>query len=402
MTITITPSAYSLSKDPILIAGNSAIDQSAHKARMRLHLYFGSDLVTPIAGLGVVLELTPDADGTFVFNLSGLIDEYLGNNFDAPTHQITTLGVCNNSLTYFGFDVEEYEDDVLIDSKVIQDDYNSSNYYIAFQAGTPVEFLGMTSYMTWRALRSYRPWQTWRTTQVVDTEMPVWAYYLYNSNSPLNMRCRVTLYVGGVAILNYGVYATLLFTRGLYQINCGYAQLGIQAALDGIGPGLVCDKYDVDITDISANPTASKLTFVLNHNHYINKNYLYWQNGIGGFDQIMLTGQEVTKADYERTTGALAWSIDNGTEGLVQTYGNRETYGKKVHTGILSPVQIDALRGLLNSPRIYHFDGSRYRPIQLTEKSKEIIKSGEFLHHTTIEWRYAYKNKTYWPANALS
>lgn len=403
MTITITPSAYSLSKDPIIIAGNSAIDQTLHKARIQAVITFATGLTASyITNSAVWLELVPDEDGNFVFNLSGVLDEYIGNKFNAPDTQVTSLNACSPALVYFGVDIIELEDDVNIDGNELVANFNGDNNYIVLQAGTPEEYRGSINYMAWRALESPRPWQTWQQVRYVDKEMPSWLYFMWDSNASQWMRARVTLWANGVAFYNYGVYATLNMTRGLYQLNTGYTQLGIQAVLDSLGPNFYCERYDVDITDLSAVALYKKFTFYVNDNYYANKNYLYWQNGIFGFDEMMLTGEEVTKADYERTTGSLAWNINNQVEGLVQTFANRETYGKKIHTGILSPYHIDSLRGMLNSPRIYHFDGTDYRPIQLTEKSKEIIKQGAFLQHTTIEWRYAYKNKTYWNNNALT
>lgn len=407
VTISIYPSQYNLSKDPILFRGNTNVDQTLHTVKIRIYLSFVS-APTSYTGLGnFVFEETPDASGNFQINFSGLIDEWLLNKFNKPDESAFLISVCANDYAYFIVDWEEYTDGVETDAGVLNDENNGGNVYYAIQAGTPKYFDKLQTFRTWFDSKApLVPFQTFQPRfRVVDKHMPTFLYFFNTLNPGEIIYGFFKLYYKGTLLFNFNRYTLSLPNRPnrLYMVPTGFTQLDLEGLISGVGYTGAYDRYTVELKRLSDSATITEqVTYYLDPKYYDNKAYIYYQNGISGFDEVRLTGEVITKADHERYNGYLAESISNYVEGAEQVYANREQLMRKVNVQHLGPAAGDRLRELANSPRIFIYENEQMIPIVLTEKTKEYINTGKFMHSTSFEFRYAYKDKVYWPSNALS
>ena len=143
------------------------------------------------------------------------------------------------------------------------------------------------------------------------------------------------------------------------------------------------------------------ITFYIDRKYYSNVNYIVYQNGIGGYECLRLTGNEISRAEYERSVSAMSRNVTQPVDGLRKTFSTSEREIIKISTQYFGIEQMQQLREVMLSPRTYLVRDNYLHPIEPVEKNKDFTDTMKQLQSNTIEFRFCEDNSVWMPSNSF-
>lgn len=136
---------------------------------------------------------------------------------------------------------------------------------------------------------------------------------------------------------------------------------------------------------------VNELDFIIDHNDYLNEEFFYFENNLGVFELLRLTGETSELYNYERENIPQEYY---GYEYIDQRIN--QIIGKKFNTGFLyTEDQIKHLAAnFLGSRKIYYYKDNDFYPISINTKKAE-FKEKDFLFSFDFDADIFYINQTY-------
>lgn len=425
----VLPEKFNWSKNPLLVQLHTDEDPASF-----VRIGIGVTItVNAVASTEFYQEQQIDSNGNVAFDISSIVDEYLDNNFSTPE----SIGMDTKAYV-----VQQAAELMIIWTQKVGTDAPTSNYvnslnnggnpYYVLQGGTSVESYDWLSwfYDKWKLndgeeAYSPNPFLTWKPLkQLVDLNEVLPLYFLTDMSGkfPNAVWGVISVYNGDTIEETFITDASdSIDQRSILKVNPSlFAHLGVGVDINALRTSIIAGElthytFSLWITD-SGDDTDYRVseirTFYFDESYRKNTNRFIYQNSLNGFDQIRFTGETEDKTDTERVTAAVTGISQNiPVGGLAKTQQIVEQYSIKMNTGILTKNETQALRELLLSARIYWHNAFEWNSeaeefefkfiqVLLTEKSRMLIKSSDYLNHQTIEFAYCHKNKVWTPVGA--
>lgn len=401
ITFSVLPKAYNFTRNPVRIIGLPGGD--AALTRIDIVLTIGTDVIT----LSETPDLSayPSGDCPFIFDIAPIIDEYMNNEFTAPAENGTGIAAVSNSPLSIEISCKEYLDGNLTGTFDLTEENNSGNPYLFLQGGVNWRSqFAADDYLIDYYNDNNAPILSWQGANRIadETSAPV-LYFFLKEVAPISHHIRVQIWNGTtiVAYADIGAYTPL--PNVIYAMYAGYNALGIAAALLGASYTGKITHWTVALAYTDGTPETYNVTalttFFFDTKMYRKKSRLQFQNSLNGFDDVIFTGDAEIKGEYDRNTASHEINtLSTFAAGMRKNYGTTEQIVKKIYIGNqFSEGQILAMRELLLSPRILEHEDGMLLPIELTEKTKDMIKTEKFTQGMMLEYRYLFTEHSFTP-----
>lgn len=423
----ILPEKFNWSKNPVIVQLHSDVDP-ADFVRIGIGVTI---TVNGVESDEVYQEQQVDSDGNVSFDISSIVDEYLDNDFATPESVALEVEVqlvqkaAELTITY----TEKVGDAAPTGGSVNALNNGDEPYYI-LQGGTSVESYEWLSwfYDNWKlndGEEDYvpNPFLTWQpVNKVIDFNCVLPLYFLTDMSDkfPNAVWGLMTLYNRDTVVTTFVTDpSSSIDQHSIIKVNPTlFALMGLAIDLYGYRQNVLDDEithytFSLWVTSDGNDYRVSEVrTFYFDESYRKNVNRFVFQNSLNGFDSIRFTGETEDKTDTDRVSAAMTGITQNiPAGGIRKTVQTAEQYSIKINTGLLTPNETQALRDMMLSPRIYWHNALdwnsgatdfsfKFIQVELTEKSRMLIKSSDYLHHQTIEFAYVHKNKVWTPVGA--
>lgn len=363
-----------------------------------------------IGGSFVVrLRTKRNFDNEFIFDLSSIIQEYLGSDLLALGTSTTSTTIDLSKEVYIQY-AEEY--DTISDgvSTLTLTDFtdDSTNTFTAVNSTIPYVFMNdfsissvnydLSDYYKVNALFSSASAYNWLTT---STDVRIGSndsYQLsfinatetYNgSPNPIAVNLDLVLnkYDSSNNLLGTDIIVinndTTTNLEGVYNVPVGPANLSAYLTSD-------VDRYDVRAR-IDGFTLANYKTFIIEDDCTKIQRRFEWINSLGGLDAFTFIGKESRDIDVEKQTFKRVIGASRSIpERSVTTFGVQTKDVYTVNSGIVSKLEKEWLISLLESPEVYLVvDGYRL-PVQVNS-TFGFEKLGEDSYNVTMEYELAFE-----------
>lgn len=405
--------AVNWSKNPIPVELITDLDVANNNVRIRLEvaIFNGSD--TQIGGFTV--EEAPDTTGKVLFDLSGALDDAMRNNWQSVhdwPNELNKIHGIDGSPMKISVNMIEMQNGIeesytSLNTILIED---SPQWIYIFQGGLNAETI-MAGYDYWTDLfelvsAAENPFLTWNVEpRTVDRKQLIPLHFLTNAETS-GIYGKFVFYHYDLPLGNFETDSVVLASK--YRVLCmnagmfPYLRSG-ELNLSGIETDITgpITRYTFQLFDGTDTAISEELEFVLDDFYHRNCNYFIYQNSLNGFNDVRFIGEVETNIANERSSSAFAAISETvpptGVRSVVNT---SEQWSIKVNTGAITPTEADKLRELLLSPRIYRYVPSMdkrilFIPMELTDKSKTLLKSSDYLNNITLEFVNQFKNVVY-------
>lgn len=182
----------------------------------------------------------------------------------------------------------------------------------------------------------------------------------------------------------------------IYCIPIGFIHGGIQA----LDPSKPVRKYDVGVWDTDGDTIGHTRTYILDETPSPYTRYFLFQNSLGGMDTLRTTGKSMK--DFQGEIDIYEQILPENYS--LQTAQFRKSYASfinetEVSSGHITKQAADYLQELLLSKEVYEItDGIRV-PVIIDTDSFRIYSDGDYRYHLRFNYRTAYRNEVYTPAN---
>lgn len=227
-------------------------------------------------------------------------------------------------------------------------------------------------------------------SQVVSLTQPVKLWLLAAVSEPGYLRIRASYSDGSFYVYEstHGLYADIL-----HEINC------IPTHADAENMPMV--KYDLSGNIVSRmisyqvwfEEQTEVRTFLVDHSHYENNNYLFVLNSLGGIDVVWLHGHVKYKFTSEMTTAEKPRLDSDGAKVPTLVVSNRTGHKQwTINTGFKPAEEIEALMELALSRQAWLLiDGALY-PVIISLADETMRDSMEYLYSIDLNIEEAHKN----------
>ncbi len=151
------------------------------------------------------------------------------------------------------------------------------------------------------------------------------------------------------------------------------------------------------VEDGDSNRISEIRTFEMDYEPHENIRYFLFQNSLGGFDTLRITGDVSDSIEHERVDitkilGSAFTEVDHKIEaGII-----REIKKYSANTGWKTEADVSWLRDFLLSKQIYQVsDANKLIPILITSTSANQRRDRDDLFSISFEYRRAFNNKFY-------
>lgn len=410
--ITKTPKKLNLAKEPawlVLQFNDSA--PATHDLRIVLQIYMKLD--SEGSYTVYYAEAVGNDSGLVKFNLTPLVDEYLGNSFT----EITPFGTSYHSMVsdatvWMLIKATEFVDGILTDvyPVIMSDEEYPFDDFLFYHGGlTHNKRSTGIDYFDWKASKApLRPFNSWRENKrITDLFAPQPLYYTRHGRTG---KMHILIKVYGPYSSGYPLWVNIkpeLFDGSSdcylpFAINASWSALDIAALVTAASRDpLQVSHYTIQIADESFTGISELITFYIDRKYYSNVNYIVYQNGIGGYECLRLTGNEISRAEYERSVSAMSRNVTQPVDGLRKTFSTSEREIIKISTQYFGIEQMQQLREVMLSPRTYLVRDNYLHPIEPVEKNKDFTDTMKQLQSNTIEFRFCEDNSVWMPSNSF-
>jgi hypothetical protein len=403
------PGVVNWSKNPVPVELHTDLDVVNTAVRIRILVWLYDLADTNFAAF--ILEESPDADGNVTFDLSGVLDDAMRNEWQTvkdfdDLHLIHAIDgapikiYLNYQEMQDGAEVS-YED---LSALIVEDD---PAWIYVYQGGLPaLSIMAGEDYWTstfdLATIPEMNPFLTWNTLpRTVDKNQLLPFHYLLTQDVA-GAYLRFKFYMYDLEIGSFDATATgahskwriLCMCAGLFPyIESGDLDLSTIETGDNIITG-----WTVQLSTTGDDYISPVMTFELDRYYHRNKNYFIFQNSLNGFDDVRFIGEtEIGIANDRNGSSFASLSETVPPSGIRAMVSTAEQYSIKVNTGSLTKSEVDKLRELLLSARIYkynpvHEEAVQFIPVEITEKSRTLIKSSDYLNNQTIEFVNQWKD----------
>jgi hypothetical protein len=366
-----------------------------------------------ISGSFVVrLRTRRNFDNEFIFDLSSIIQEYLGSDLLALGTSTTSTSVDLSKEVYIQY-AEEYDviSNGIATLTLTSFTDDSSNPFTAVNSTIPYVFMNdfaissvnynLSDFYSTNALFNGASAYNWLTLQPEEVRISsndsyqmsfINATETYNGGpNPIAVNLDYVLRTydnqGSLIATNIVVIDTDTTTNleGVYNVPVGPSNLSAYITSDVV-------KYTVQ-TRIDEFILADLRTFIIEDDCSPTRveRRFEWVNSLGGIDAFTFKGKEVRDIDVEkRTFKRILNSVRSIPERSVTTFGVETKDVYTVNSGIVSKKERDWLLSLVESPEVYLVvDGYRL-PVQVNT-TFGVEKLAEYSYNVTMEYELAYE-----------
>lgn len=179
--------------------------------------------------------------------------------------------------------------------------------------------------------------------------------------------------------------------KGIYEIACSPNVL----QLSGYDTGTI-DSYRVWMEDENADRISEIRTFNMDYQYHENVREFLFQNSLGGFDTLRITGDVEDNLEYERTSiskvlGAAFTEMDHQI--AAGSVSEQKVY--KANTGWISKEDASWIRDFLLSRQVYQINKGKLVPILITSAQAKLFVDREDIFSIDFEYQRAYKSSFY-------
>ena len=358
----------------------------------------------------VRLRKKRDFNNEFVFDLSSIIQEYLGSDLLALGTSTTSTSVDLSKEVYIQY-AEEYDviSNGIANLTLTSFTDNSANTFIGVNSTIPYVFMSdfsissvnynLDDFYNTNALFNGASAYNWLTLQPEEVRISsndsyqmsfINATETYNGGTnPIAVNLDYVLRTydsqGSLIATNIIVIDTDTTTNleGVYNVPVGPSNLSAYITSDVV-------KYTVQ-TRIDEFILADLRTFLIEDDCNRILRRFEWVNKLGGIDSFTFKGKEFKDIDVEKEVFKRSLNSSRSIpERQVTTFGVTSKDVYSVNSGIVSKAEKDWLIDLIESPEVYLVvDGYRL-PVQInTEFSFE--KLAENSYNVTMEYELAYE-----------
>jgi hypothetical protein len=337
--------------------------------------------------------LTPDANGLAEVDMQRLVDRMM--EYQLPTIDATVQKIATHTGTMQVHFVE-YSVDV-------------PNGGTPVDAGTFNVVKGGIAYEKWTGQAYFANWYTtprrlltwFGLERTVSTWQHLWLSYLHLAASDTGYAVKTTVYfTDGTSTAGPTIDfpATGAVTEGyVYHIPAGYTQLD----MGSVDIDKRVHYYNVGVYE-GVTLVSEMLTCLMDYTPDYEMLQFVFFNSLGGLDVIRLKGEQQQQLNREFDLVDINTSRSNigGYTLPAQSGQNQVLEGRsfKGNIGWTDDIDLqDLRRELFLSPAIYMPYGTRWRPVNVTDKTVNLGKLNDQLRELDIEWSYAWVNENYTP-----
>lgn len=403
---------YNWTKNPIPVSVICDDDPTANDVRIALtigFLYYGG--TWRYVTIDEPAQLYSTDDGIAFFDLAGLLDEAMANEYTPPSAIGTGVTIVAAAPMFFDVVAYLYVDDVITDVVNLSQVFSGMDWWQAYKGGLANEALGTLNY--WQDVfhvddpDQTRPFLTWQhPNRLVDKNELLPLYYLNHDLDGERADVRLEVYEEAGLITSVLAMWSVNLTPGeIIQLYAGWEGITMQYYLDLVGFTGTVKYWRISLENHGTGARISNYHyFYLDNNYRRDTLYLSYQNSLNGFDDIRFCGEQVKKSKFDREQ-SVHNQVQEGAspvmDHITRTYHASEQHGRKISTGYLTRFQADQLRELLMSVRIYEKVGTRMLPIVFTDKTKDLLKTSDYLNGVTLEYEYAWTNEVFTPNSSI-
>lgn len=354
-----------------------------------------------VAGSFVVrLRKKHNADNEFIFDVSRVLQEYVGSDLLSLTETTGSVAVDLSKEFYieYGEEYDEISNGIAtLTLQTLTDD--SSNTFEVVNATVPYVWMddfsiSSTTYSLADFYSTSSPITTtrWLTNQpssidIGSSESYQMSFIQGSIAVKDNLKRRVITYdINGSVIATTDTLITASAGSAVNNIACGVANLGAIITAATV-------KYDVLMVYGSSVISETK-TFVINDDCSRVARRIEFVNKLGGIDAFTCKGKETKDMDIDKKIMKRVLNSPRSIpERTITTTGlsSKEVY--TLNTGIVDKETKDWLIEMLESPEVYMVISSYRIPIQINTKFG-FEKLQEGLYNTTFEYEFAFDRIT--------
>jgi hypothetical protein len=398
----VTPTYINWSKNPVVVKLKPN-DTDVERVKLKITILNGP-------GLEVVLTETPDDKGEVLFDISSILDEWMNNEWARHFANIYSLPFdtdvvpINYELYYQVIQI----DGTVVDSGVVDDeDSIGGGVYYTLQGGFNYYLAGILGLSGIIDLETQ-----FLSTKPADMILGANEYselFLFNPRpASVTWAHQYSFFYNDTFLGDYidgaYVHAAKTFLRFPLNTDPSLLEYWLLTYLSYTGRPT---HYYIKLTSDDGE-TETRAVY-LDYKHYRNTTYLKYQNSLNGIDTARFTGEEIKKAELERNGAVLNDghyahpTLINSDEykyhpasGLKKVTSIYETISKKVSTGYKGKKEIESLRDLMLSTNVFEVTPiGDVVPVEITDKTKELYRSGNFETGMEIEYSYKWKDRVY-------
>jgi hypothetical protein len=390
LTLTVPSGTFHLSGNPLYVEISGAVIPTGATCYKLLCKVTSTDGV--LIGGPFIDAKTPDETGKAIFDVSGYCDQPVEKEFEYPLVGLITPRD-NDTLDMTFTPGESYID---ADGELQENWVTPSDGNYVIKGGVGPGQLGAYNDNNSSFYADFVQGGKWLTHmpdfQVVHYNQPVklWLCAAASGASILHIK----------AYYDDGTYYDYTNAPGLYEnimheISCLPYHNQSEQMPARKSNGAWMTRYEVWI-----DGKTVKRTFVVDHSHHPQCNYLFALNSIGGVDCVWLSG-EVQKGFKTESVQALRPFPREGraldrTVIIAQRIGQRTW---KIHTGWKLKAEIEALRDLLLSKQVWlledapDYNSGTLCPVTVETSSAELYDSFKDLWSLEIELSEAHNSQ---------
>lgn len=335
-------------------------------------------------------EMPVDAQGQAEFDIHSLFADRIISSFEYPESSATLAILRENHCRAYRIRYFEKYGSVITAKKII----TSDTFYGLFGGAS---FLQQALYNEqgssyWDKLIYNNYFLTWQPkTKYIDRyQMEKLFFLLQTEISWLSLKARTTYQDGSIITTNiitiadpvqYQVYEFILTLEKLRL--AGYDDQSIV-------------KYEVWLQDGSSNILTEIRTFVLDYSSHQTLRYFFFQNSVGGWDTLRITGQQEDGIELSRKEVTKILGADfTGKDHQREYSGVREQKTYKTNTGWKTKEELSWIRDFLLSRKAYQISDRKLIPILLISSKLIQNRDNEDLYSISFEYARAFQNEFY-------
>ncbi|AMJ65054.1 SprB repeat-containing protein [Hymenobacter sp. PAMC 26628] len=307
-----------------------------------------SGTFTSIAG---VLTQPADAQGKTTFDVSTLLDAYVGPDF--PAHGETGVRLAGQAFKRFYLQHSAQWDGVPPPAYVQRE-----TYYLVYGGLDFFEYAAGSYFSRYRP--QVRPFLSWEPVQKeVFADQPEYLYYHHDSDAAFGMQVRFTTATGTTSTVALGPAQA----AARYSVWC--AGVGLAQLRAVLGPAVPADAVAWEVTAVNAAQVAVSETryYQLRDEPTPYRRYFLYANSVGGVNTLACYGKAKKEVDFANVLVQRSLQPNyRADDGETFTTSATGVPVLRANTGYLSPAQMDALHDFLLSEEIRYYDADRYRP----------------------------------------
>lgn len=337
--------------------------------------------------------LTPDAQGLAEIDLQRICDRLM--TLQMPTLTATIQKISTHSgileVGFVEYSVDEPEGTAVLN------------------AGSFTLIKGGISYERWTGQAWFANWYTiprrllswFASERTISTWQQLWLSYLHLPEDDTLFALKTTVYfTDGTSasgpVLEFPESGAVI-SKHVYHLPAGYSQLGIAA----VNPTKRVHYYTVGVYG-NTTLVSELITCMMDYTPDYEQLEFVFFNSLGGLDTLRLKGehQQQLNRDFDLVDINTSRNPIGAYILPANIQQNQVLEGRsfKGNIGLVDDIKLqDLRRELFLSNAIYSPFGSRWRPVNVLDKTVSLGKLNDQLREIDIEWSYAWVNENYTP-----